>query len=399
MPSSSTSSVEAQVRRQIDHANASRALFLSLAFGVTYLVGGVGDVLAMGSLNKHLFMILQCASAFLSAALVKWVVPERAAAAFFTVSIAVSAGFGGAHVAQFGGFDGPWFYGVYTVPPIFIAMLLSLPHRLFATAAAALAFTLVYWVQRPTLFDYPMAHVPLVYLLTISGIAAGLGQWVYRLEVRSFTDVARLGELASRLEEQLRNSEGSGSGLRAALARQLHDDVAQLITGARIHLDAGGEDQVARLSGLLDQLNLRARSMLEQLRAPTSSGPLASSLVRAQDEFRAMGLQVELLLDDAWVERAPQGEAELILSTIREALVNAVRHARASEATVSLQGTPEALTLLVLDNGGGKVSQVREGHGLRGIRERARLLGGTVELSDYELGLRLALTWPRRSAA
>ncbi len=390
-----------RVRQQIHHANASRALFLSMAFGLTYLVAELADAAAMGTLKNHVFMTLQCVSAFVGAALVRWVVPERHAALFFSADISLSAAFGGAHVAQFGGFDGP-----YTVPPVYIAMLLRLPNRLLATAAACAAFTLVYWLSRPTLFDYPMAHVPLVYLITIAGIATGIGHWVYKLETKSFTDVARLEEMGSRLETQLKETEGAGTGLRAALARQLHDDVAQLITGARFHLDgftqqpeAPAGDQVSRLSGLLDQLSTRAHSMLEQLRAPAPTGPLAETLVSLQNEFRALGLRVDLLLDDAWVRRAPVADSEVVFTIAREALVNAVRHARASEATISLQSTEDDVSLLVLDNGGGKIAALREGHGLRGIRERAKLLGGDVELTDYEAGLRLAVKWPRRSNA
>jgi signal transduction histidine kinase len=406
MPPVTRPSVADQVRRDIDSANASRALFLSVAFGLTYLVGGLVDAASMGTLKNHAFMLLQCLAAFVSAALVRWVVPERHAALFFSASISLSAAFGGAHVAQFGGFDGPWFYGCYTVPPIFIALLVSLRHRVLATAGACVAFTLVYWLNRPSLFEYPMAHVPLVYLVTISGIATGLGQWVYRLEVKSFTDIARLEAISTRLEERLRTNEGAGSGLRAALARQLHDDVAQLITGARFHLDGWTkrpdeevDDQVERLSRVLDQLSDRAHSMLEQLRAPAPTGPLAETLLALQHEFRALGVKVDLLLDDAWVTSAPAADSEVVITITREALVNAVRHARASEATVSVQSSAEVVSLLVLDNGGGKVVSLREGHGLRGIRERAKLLGGEVELSDYEAGLRLAVKWPRRSTA
>lgn len=394
-------SIEATVRDRVHQANASRAQFLGLAFGVTYLVGGVGDVLVMGTLRNHGFMALQCLSSFVMVPVVRWLAPRWAASGVFTVSIVLSAALGGAHVAQFGGFDGPWFYGCYTAPPIFIAMLLKLPHRLLATLGTAAAFTLAYWLRRPDLFDYPMAHVPLVYLLTISGISAGLGQWVYRLEVQSFTDLARVEAAASKLEERLHSG---GGELRASLARQLHDDVAQLITGARFQLDTvtrrgATDDHVDRLSSLLDQLSQRAHVMLDQLRAPPAHGPLKDELLLVQRDFKHLGLSVDLLLDDGWVAQAPTADSHVVLSVAKEALTNAVRHARASEATVSVQAHAHEVSLLIVDNGGGKSSALREGHGVRGMRERAQQLGGVFELGDADTGLRVAVTWPRRERA
>jgi signal transduction histidine kinase len=398
-----TVDVEGEVQRRIDAANASRATYLSIAFGFTYLLGGIGDAVAMSTLRNHGFMALQLLSSFCVAALVHWVLPARVAALTFTASVLVSAALGGAHVAQFGGFDGPWFYGCYTVPPIFIAMLVSFRHRLLGTFGAALAFTGVYWLRRPDLFEYPMAHVPLVYLFTICGIGAGLGQWVFKLETSSFRDLARLEVAAERLEQQLRG--GEGTELRAELARQLHDDMAQLITGARLQLDGLARREatrgapVDRLTTLLDELSGNARRMLEQLRQPRSLGTLRDELARLQQEFRELSLAVDLVVDEAWVASAARDEAEVVVAIAREGLMNAVRHARASEATVSLQHHGGELTLLIMDNGGGRVASLREGHGLRGIRERARLLAGGVEVGDYEAGIRLAVTWPRRVTA
>jgi len=138
--------------------------------------------------------------------------------------------------------------------------------------------------------------------------------------------------------------------------------------------------------------------MLEQLRQPRSVGSLHDELSRLQLEFQKLSMAVELLVDDAWSASAGHDEVEAVVAITREALTNAVRHARASEATVSLQRHQRELTLLIMDNGGGKAAALREGHGLRGIRERARLLEGGVEVSDYDAGIRLEVSWPLRGA-
>ena len=402
-PSNVAESINARVQARVERANASRAQFLGLSFVLIYLAGGIGDAIAMGSLRNHGFMGLQCLASFAVVAIVRWVVPARMAGLVFAVLTPFNAGFGGAHVAQFGGFDGPWFYGCYTLPPVFIAMLLTLRVRVLATLGSLGAFTAAYWLRRPDLFDYPMAHVPLIYLATVAAVTAGIGHWVYRLEVASFRDLERVEDIASRLETRLQSPE-SGQ-LRAALARQLHDDVAQLITGARFQLDSWNrrtnpnDDSVDRLSSLLDELSSRAHTMLDQLRSPPERGPLLAELEVLRRDLAELGLTIDLLLDDSWVTTAPPPVANVVINVTREALINAVRHARASQATVSSQANDGEVSLLVLDNGGGRVANLKEGHGLRGIREQARGLGGRVEVSDYEAGLRLAVTWPQGGAA
>ena len=77
--------------------------------------------------------------------------------------------------------------------------------------------------------------------------------------------------------------------------------------------------------------------------------------------------------------------AEELLATLREALSNVARHARASSASVSLaaETTPGQALLRVADNGGGLPDPAPEqGYGLRNMRERAERLGGHCTISS-----------------
>jgi|GEM_PF-1476064 len=390
------------VRQRIRSTDADRAQFLGLAFAFTFLVAGVGDLAGMGSLRNHGFMLCQLLLSLSVVVVVRWTAfGRRHAAAVFAGGMSAVSAAGAAHLTQFGGLDGPWFYGSYTAPPVMIPMLFSLRARIGWTATTVMAFILVYWHGRPDLFDHPMGHVPLVYLLTISGISVSLGHHVYRLEVGSFVDVVRLNGAAAVLEAQLLAGRKEPARLRLKIARQLHDDVAQLITGARLHLDGWAQhkakdDAARRLAELLDALATRSRHILEELRTPPTHGPLVDELEKLQGSYGELGLVVDLLIEDnAHGVSVDDAHTEALVGSAREALTNALRHGKASEATISLHLDHGMLTLSVLDNGGGTVDVVREGNGLTGIRERVADVGGALDLGNYEEGLRLTVTIPR----
>ncbi len=134
--------------------------------------------------------------------------------------------------------------------------------------------------------------------------------------------------------------------------------------------------------------------MLEELRAPPPRGPLVFELERLRDTYRGLGLTVDLVLDDA-VAVVDDAHAAVFVDSAKEALTNAVRHGRASEATVAVRVAADSVALDVFDNGGGSVDDVREGFGLQGMRERAAACGGDVVVAGYDEGLRLTVTLPR----
>jgi signal transduction histidine kinase len=397
--------VDESVSSRIRQTEAERAQLLGLAFTITFSLAALGDLAGMGTLRDHGFMLCQVLLSFAVVVVVRWTnVGRRHASTIFAGGMSAVSAAGAAHLSQFGGLDGPWFYGSYTAPPVMIPMLLQLRTRVAWTATTVLAFMVVYFLGRPEILQHPMAHVPVVYLVTISGISIALGHYIYRLEVGSFVDVARLNAAAQVLEEQLRAGDEQPARLRQEIARQLHDDVAQLITGARLHLDGWHghktkDDAARRLAELLDELARRSRRMLDELRTPPTRGPLTDELERLRVDYRDHGLSVDLLIDTTSDVVIDAAHTEALVGCAREALTNAIRHARASEATISLHTDVDSVTLSVLDNGGGTITTVREGNGLKGIRERVTNVGGQVVLSDYADGLRLTVVIPRQAAA
>ncbi|MEW5853614.1 MAG: histidine kinase [Myxococcota bacterium] len=407
MEASGLESVATRVAEKVRETNASRAQYLGSAFALTFSVSMIGDVVSMGTLANHGFMFGQLFLSLVVVAAVRWThAGRRHAGMVLATGIAIVSATGAAHLAQFGGLDGPYFYGSYVAPPIFIPILLSFSARTLATLGAVGGFALIYWFCRPDLFNHPMAHIPVFYLLTVSAISVGIGHHVHRLEQASFADMARLEAAAAGLEARVRAGEAAPAHLRREIARQLHDDVAQLITGARLQLEGwsrqrGRDDAGTRLAELLDALAQSARRMLEELRQPPERGTLVAELERLRVEYGAMGLAVDLLVDETGLPTHALGKAqvEALLASAREGLTNALRHGGASEATVSLRTEARIIMLDVMDNGRGRAESLREGYGLLGIRERVVALGGVAELGNYDEGLRLSITLPHMEDA
>src|SRR5688572_12674486 len=95
--------------------NISRAHFLGWLFAATFALALMGDALNMSTLRHHGFMVGQLVVSLATAVVVRGTSPGRRHAAFvFTIGMCTVSGLGAAHLARFGGLDGPHFYGVYT---------------------------------------------------------------------------------------------------------------------------------------------------------------------------------------------------------------------------------------------------------------------------------------------
>ena len=101
---------------------------------------------------------------------------------------------------------------------------------------------------------------------------------------------------------------------------------------------------------------------------------------------RPFNLQLEFAAEEVDVPRLTSLTAATMYRILQETLTNVVRHARATTVTVSLSRTRAALTLLVRDDGAGfdarLVQATARGLGLRGMRERVTLLGGSIDIES-----------------
>ncbi|GAA3267904.1 sensor histidine kinase [Dactylosporangium vinaceum] len=171
---------------------------------------------------------------------------------------------------------------------------------------------------------------------------------------------------------------------RARLARDLHDSVVQTLYGISLGADTAAEllhgnpahagESLAWIketatAGLSD-----IRGIILRLRSDADAGLIAT----LRNAFNTPGLHLEL---DADAVMSPPVE-EALYRIALEALGNAARHAEAARVTVRLAAEGRRVVLEVADNGVGFVpSAAFPGRlGLRSMRERAELLGGTLDI-------------------
>ena len=220
---------------------------------------------------------------------------------------------------------------------------------------------------------------------------------------------ARQREVARLTERQYaRDAERRVHAERLAIARDLHDSIGHTVSVISLHTDvakealAGERPDPRAATDALDLIRQAATGTMRELRrtvallrTPGESGRTALLSVRdlsaVTDPAGATGLAVELDID--LPGRLPQTVDAAAYRIVQEALTNVVRHARATRVLVTARlarlDDSDWLRLAVVDNGAGtahsagrpsapEASAHEPGHGIAGMTERARALGGTL---------------------
>jgi signal transduction histidine kinase len=179
---------------------------------------------------------------------------------------------------------------------------------------------------------------------------------------------------------------------RKHLSRELHDHVAQVLTGLRMELGrvervAGAGSQLATTAAgckqLVDELFSTVRNLALGLRPSMLDdfGLQAALEWLVRDFMRRYAIDVGLNVDGD-VDALPERYRTCVYRVIQEALTNCARHANASSIRISMEADAHYLHVRVADDGVGVDPSVqRTGFGLRGIEERVRELGGTVMIA------------------
>jgi PAS domain S-box-containing protein len=223
-----------------------------------------------------------------------------------------------------------------------------------------------------------------------------------RVRMQAALDAAR--ERAARERLQAAESE------RARWARELHDETLQALAGLHVLLysasrattmEAMGE-RIAQAQVQIEEEMEKLRGLISELRpAALDELGLAASVRDLADRTQAVyGLEVETVVDlPAAGEAAHRLDEEVETAAYRivqESLNNAARHARASRVVVELARRNGVLEVSVSDDGSGfDATGAGSGFGLRGMRERAELLDGRIEIdSGAGRGTRVAAALP-----
>jgi signal transduction histidine kinase len=182
---------------------------------------------------------------------------------------------------------------------------------------------------------------------------------------------------------------------RQLLAFEIHDGIVQDMAGAVMLLESAGrqttfatpaaEALFQRAIGTLRESVAEARRLIRGLiPVVLDQAGFVASLQKLVERFEAeQGLQVSFQADVRLTHLAPAFEM-IILRIVQESLNNVWRHSQAQQAEVSVKQPDDHLLLTIRDQGVGfDPSQVKSTrYGLTGMKERARLLGGTTQIDS-----------------
>ncbi|MFG2935009.1 sensor histidine kinase [Streptomyces sp. NPDC048282] len=232
---------------------------------------------------------------------------------------------------------------------------------------------------------------------TVVGMA--LAGYVMRLDAEARGHAQRL--LAQERAARAAEAESAALGERARIAREIHDVLAHSLSAQMVHLEAARLliERGADREQILERV-VAARAMARDGLAETRQ---ALSALRGEltplEEFLT---EIAGSTDGAEVtvtgeRRALPAEAsQTVRRVAQEALTNVRKHAYGAKVRVRLDYSEHEVTLDVRDSGGrpGELSGAGSGYGLLGMRERAELLGGSLEAGRDDEGFAVTLRVP-----
>ncbi|MEA2417057.1 MAG: hypothetical protein QOI58_3714 [Thermoanaerobaculia bacterium] len=225
--------------------------------------------------------------------------------------------------------------------------------------------------------------------------------------VQDVTEIKRAEEKLKATSEQLRalsarlQSAREEEGVR--IAREIHDELGSTLTSLRWELEgikktlsesgkmlpaADLKAKLVTMFGLIDTMVNIVRGIASDLR------PVVLDVLGIEEAIEWQAQQFQERTGIAVDYSPPEDEAGLtpeqsiaVFRIFQEALTNILRHAGATRIQVTMSGEDEVFVLTVKDNGRGITEEEKHGQssiGLLGMRERAHLLGGEVDISGNE---------------
>lgn len=255
-------------------------------------------------------------------------------------------------------------------------------------------------------------------LRRLSEALASVQQGNYRVEVEA-CDISEINQLISHyktMAEGLSVRQAQVTDLRArlaelqererqAMARELHDNIGQLVTGIAVqsfmlkqqHQQPGFVVRASeQIQTLCEEIQLSLRQMTQQL-YPVTLGRLG--LVSALGELCSRWqdihpFRINFSPMDTPLPSEPVRDTH-VYRIVQEAITNAAKHARARQLNISLSHDDQQLTVIIEDDGVGiDASRQSQGLGLASMQDRASLIHGQIAFSKRSPGTRIQLIAP-----
>jgi two-component system sensor histidine kinase UhpB len=218
-------------------------------------------------------------------------------------------------------------------------------------------------------------------------------------------------EMLTRLEAERREATGrvlaGQEAERLRIAQELHDQVGQELTAVLLGLARVHARAQPPLRDDVSEVQEAVRSSLEDVRrialelrpeALDDLGLVSALAVLAERFAQRSGVTVHQRIDDDLPDLDPESEL-VIYRVAQEALTNVARHAGVDQAELSLHARDDGLVMTVTDQGTGLPAGGTPGTGIRGMRERAALIGARLQIAPGEdRGCRVTLSVPATPA-
>ena len=179
---------------------------------------------------------------------------------------------------------------------------------------------------------------------------------------------------------------------RNRIAKDIHDNAGHSMTtvimqteAAKLLIDTDPQEAKTRIIAA----NIQAKNALEQMRESVhllAGRAQVRTLKEEIDEIIAQtidGTELKIRCNIEEIETDSE-RARFICNSIKECLVNGIKHGGATAFFIELKREEDNLSLLISDNGSGAGGKIVEGFGLRGMREKAEKLGGSCSFSSDE---------------
>ncbi|MGY5049280.1 sensor histidine kinase [Streptomyces sp. 900105755] len=237
--------------------------------------------------------------------------------------------------------------------------------------------------------------------LTTAATVVGmvLAGYVMRLDAEARGSAQRL--LAQERAARAAEAESAALAERARIAREIHDVLAHSLSAQMVHLEAArllierGADREQILERVVAARGM-ARDGLAETRQALSA--LRGELTPLEDFLTELVGSTDGAEVTVTGERRslPAEASQTVRRVAQEALTNVRKHAQGAKVQVRLDYSEHEVALNVRDSGGrpGELSGAGGGYGLLGMRERAELLGGSLEAGRDEEGFEVRLRVP-----
>lgn len=218
------------------------------------------------------------------------------------------------------------------------------------------------------------------------------------LQMKQQLQEYKINEFRLMRENQISIIEGQEKE-RSRLSKDLHDGIGPLLTTLKMHVQAANLDKkvktklIDQLDGTINEIRIISNNLMPSVLEDFGVGEAINNLVKQLAGSNALTIKYK---NDMKAESLLEKSLQINLyRVVQEAISNSVRHSGCTEIKVSLSEFDEYVGLFVADNGKGFDVKARfSGNGVRNMKERVKLLNGSIDIASDKSGTTIEIEIP-----